>query len=91
MIISIGNLHGNQIPGKIYYAASTNKSILVTIDGDNKEEMKKYLESFNRFICCDNNKEAISEALNKLKNNRNVKYEIPSSLYPSSVAKSIIL
>ena len=67
IMVSIGNLKGTQIPGKIYYGASTQKSILVTVDGDMKHEMKEYIESYGRFICCENIEEDIYNILMEFK------------------------
>ena len=46
VIVSIANLKGTQIPGKIYYLASTNKIIMIAMENDNKEGMLKYLNSY---------------------------------------------
>lgn len=90
VIVSIGNLSGNQIPGKLYYSASGNKHIVVAIDGDNKAEMKKYLDSFNRFICCENTVESLTAALTALKDMPESKYETPKRLLPMNIAREII-
>ncbi|MBO5413813.1 MAG: hypothetical protein J6A29_05985 [Clostridia bacterium] len=95
VIVSIGNLHGNQIPGKIYYAASSKKVILVATDGEYKEQMKEYLNSYNRFECCDNTEESLEITLNRIYNNlveKNIEnmYSTPESLLPINVAKKII-
>lgn len=90
VIVSIGNLSGNQIPGKLYYSASGNKHILVAIDGENKEEMKKYLESFDRFICCENTVDSLMSALRALKNAPVAEYKTPERLLPINIAKDIL-
>lgn len=90
VIISVGNLSGTQIPGKLYYAASSQKTILVTVDGDNKEEMVKYLDSFNRFDVCNNTENCITEALEKILANRDKKFSIPERLLPKNVASDIL-
>lgn len=95
VIVSIGNLRGNQIPGKIYYAASSKKTILVTVDGEYKEQMKKYLNLYNRFECCDNTKESLEVTLEKIfnsivKKNMENTYSTPMSLLPINVAKKIL-
>jgi hypothetical protein len=64
LIVVILNLHGGQIPGKIYHLAATNKPVLVVMDGDSKDEIREYLEAFDRFLFCENNEESISEAIN---------------------------
>lgn len=90
VIISIGNLSGTQIPGKLYYAASSQKIILVTVDGDNKEDMIKYLDSFNRFVICNNTENSITEALEQISTNRVKSFSIPERLLPKNVAKDIL-
>lgn len=91
VIVSIGNLSGSQIPGKLYYSASGGKHIVVAIDGNNKAEMKKYLDSFNRFICCENTVESLTATLAALRDMPEVKYEAPERLLPVNIAKEIIL
>lgn len=63
LLICVLNKRGTQIPGKIYHYAATNKPILVLLDGEHKEEMRKYLESFNRYIICNNTVEEITESI----------------------------
>lgn len=57
-----------QIPGKVFYSMSQNINILIILDGMYKEEFMTYFNEFKRFIICDNNKESIKEALNKIDN-----------------------
>lgn len=90
VIVSVGNLNGNQIPGKIYYAASSKKTILVTVDGDFKEQMCEYITSYDRFTCCDNTKEAIKASLKKVIVSADVEYKTPERLLPVNVAKEIL-
>lgn len=89
--VSVGNLSGSQIPGKLYYSAAGNKHIVVAIDGDNKTAMREYLESFDRFICCENTVASLSNALTKLKVVASVRYEMPKRLLPANIAKEILL
>lgn len=90
VIVSVGNLSGNQIPGKLYYSASGDTHIVVAIDGDSKAEMKKYLDSFDRFICCENTVESITTALTNLKDVPSKRYKTPERLLPINVAKEIL-
>lgn len=90
VIVSVGNLSGSQIPGKLYYSASGNKHILVAVDGDNQAEMKEYLKSFNRFICCENTVESLSAAITNLRNVGYTQYEAPKRLLPANVADEIL-
>lgn len=81
VLVCILNKKGTQIPGKIYHYAATNRPILVVLDGNNKEEMRKYLKKFNRFILCENNKDSISRALNNIRDEN--KYYSPSPHFNS--------
>lgn len=90
VIVSVGNLSGSQIPGKLYYSAAGNKHIVVAIDGDKKTEMREYLESFNRFICCENTMESLMQVLIKLKDKPFTRYETPEKLLPVNVAEEIL-
>lgn len=62
-IVCLCNRKGTQIPGKIYYYAGSNKPIILIIDGENKEWMKSYFSSFNRYIICNNDIYSIKEAV----------------------------
>ena len=67
-LVNISNLHGGQIPGKVYQYAGTNKPILFILDG-NSEEKQMLIDAFskyNRFVFCDNTQEKIAECLSKL-------------------------
>lgn len=66
LLICILNKKGTQIPGKIYHYAATNKPILVLLDGEYREEMRHYLESFNRYIICNNTADEILEAIQNI-------------------------
>ncbi len=90
VVVSVGNLYGTQIPGKIYYLSASKKVILVTLEEDKKEEMKKYLNSYNRFDIADNTEESISDYLLRLKNRINTDYNTPEILLPLNIAKKVI-
>lgn len=64
VFVCLLNLKGNQLPGKLYHCAGTNKPILVIVDGDNKEEIIKYLDGFHRFILANNDEASICRVLN---------------------------
>lgn len=89
VIICVCNKCGTQIPGKILYKTSSDKHILVAVDGDCRNEMIKYFESFNRFVICDNTPDAIAEALSSLRS-RAHDYQTPKRLLPINVAKEIL-
>lgn len=91
ILVTICNSTGTQIPGKIYYCAGYDKPIIVVLDGEYKLELRKYLESFNRYILCDNDpisiKKAIDNAVKKLNDNS---FEISTQLTPKYMAKRIL-
>ncbi|HEY5555499.1 hypothetical protein [Acetobacterium sp.] len=68
LLVCMLNRGGTQIPGKVYHYAATNKPILILLDGDNMNEIREYLESFNRYIICNNEAESIVNAINNIKN-----------------------
>lgn len=89
LLVCMLNSSGTQIPGKIYHYASTNKPILVLVDGEKKEEMKKYLESYNRYIICENKEENIMIAIKKIMDN-NEECEPCISFNSELIAKAFI-
>ncbi|MCX8484532.1 MAG: hypothetical protein ORO02_04900 [Bacteroidia bacterium] len=89
LLVVILNLRGGQIPGKLYHLAASNKPILVVIDGDYKDEISRYLETFDRFLLCENTEKSITEAINKQSLSR--KYFSPSPLLEcTSIARNFL-
>lgn len=89
VLICICNRHGTQIPGKVYHYAATNKPILIIADGENKEDIKKYFESYNRFFICDNSIQEIKMTIKEIK--RNTKDFIPiEELKPKNIAEKFL-
>ena len=66
LFVVVLNLHGNQIPGKLYHLAATNRPILVILDGEGKDEIRTHLESFERFEFCENETEKIAVAIKRI-------------------------
>jgi len=89
IFICVCNLHGTQIPGKVYHYVNTKKPILIILDGDRQNELRAYFDSFNRFYLCDNNKESISKALQMIIG-ANKEFVVPESLNPRVIAKRFI-
>ena len=87
--VSVCNLRGTQIPGKLYYSAAMQKHLLVLVDGDNSKAIKEYLKLFNRYAMADNDKESIKEAIGALKNVPS-NYRCPDGLKPINVIKKIL-
>lgn len=65
VLVFLCNRKGGQIPGKIYQYSATNKIILFILDGtdEEKEVLRGYFETFNRYVFCNNTKEDISRAI----------------------------
>ena len=87
------NRKGTQIPAKIYYLAGyIQKLIIVAVDGENKEELKEFLQRFNRYIICENEaneiKNAIAKALDLV--NKNVRFELTKELMPENMVERIL-
>ena len=89
LFICVLNNSGTQIPGKLYHNAATNRPILVILDGDQKESIKEYLSSFNRFYFCNNDEKDIVCSINKIID-ENKCWEPCSLLDPKRIAGMII-
>jgi hypothetical protein len=91
ILVCICNNKGTQIPGKIYYCTAYNKPIIVILDGEYKNELKTYLGAFNRFILCENEEGSIRDAIEKAKDQLEVKrFEISEQLTPKYMANKIL-
>lgn len=91
ILVCICNSRGTQIPGKIYYCTSYNKPIIVILDGEYKEELRVYLESFNRFILCENYEEDIKKAIQTAKKQLEINdYHISEQLTPEYMGRKIL-
>ena len=89
--VTVCNLRGTQIPGKVYYAAASQKHMLVILDGDEKDKLRTYVESFGRYIVCENTIESIQKALCELKENKNsAKYTVPEIFMPKNNVTKIL-
>lgn len=89
LLVCVLNKKGTQIPGKLYHSAATNKPILVILDGDNINEMKLYLESFNRFITCENKEESISDTIRCIVS-EGKNYNPASQFSASTIARNLL-
>ena len=63
VIVCVCNRNGTQIPGKIYHASATNRTVLILLDGENKNEIRNFFEGYNRFVFVENKQESIVAAL----------------------------
>ena len=91
ILFTIANLRGTQIPGKIYYLAAYSQPIIIALESYDKD-LKKYLESFNRFIICNNTVSSIKNALEIA--NKQIEfgmiYKLDSRLTPTHIANKVL-
>lgn len=89
ILVCICNSHGNQIPGKVYHYAATNKAILIIVDGEKQDNIKEYFETYNRFKICKNNEIDILKTVNIIMKEEK-KYEPLYELNAQNIAKKLI-
>ena len=87
--VCVCNLHGTQIPGKVYHYVDSGKPIMIVLDGDREEELRKYFESFNRFYLCRNHVEDIEKTLKTIMEEYHT-FETPQSLCSNGIAKEFL-
>ncbi len=63
VIVCVCNRNGTQIPGKIYHASATNRTVLILLDGENQNKIRTFFETYNRFVFAENKQESIVAAL----------------------------
>ncbi|PKM64371.1 MAG: hypothetical protein CVU96_03200 [Firmicutes bacterium HGW-Firmicutes-20] len=85
ILVCLLNRKGNQIPGKLYHYAASNKPILVIVDGDESRKMEQYLLSFDRFELCVNDSKMIEAKLNSMLSEDKI-YKPSERLNPSTIA-----
>ena len=89
VIVCVCNRKGTQIPGKIYHASATNRTVLIILDGEHKNEIEKYFKAYGRFAFCENEKNAILKTLKNLSKDK--KEEIPCKAFNSlNIAEEIL-
>ena len=95
IIIVLCNLHGGQIPGKIYQYSTSSKIILLILDGseEEKEKIKNYFEKYERFIFCENTVEDISKTIDYIIEDYSKLIKNAKSIYdftPKNIVKQIL-
>lgn len=91
VLVTVCNLRGTQIPGKVYYAAASQKHMLVILDGDEKDKLKEYVDSFGRYITCENNPESIQKALSDIRSRKDTTtYVVPPIFLPKNNVEEIL-
>lgn len=93
VLINLCNLRGGQIPGKIYHYSATKKPIIFILDGTEEEKMqiKKYFEKYDRYYFCENNVESISEVINLFINKKvPLEEDILMDFCPRNIIKQLL-
>ncbi len=90
ILVCLLNNKGTQIPGKIFYLSSYNKPIIIILDGDYKDKIRKNLEQYGRFILCNNEEADILSAINEGIIQLNKDVLTPVKMSPFDVANRII-
>lgn len=67
ILVCLLNKSGTQIPGKIYHYSATNKPILIILDGEHSDKIKKYFSQFDRYYFCQNTSSDIENELLKIR------------------------
>jgi hypothetical protein len=88
VLVHLSNLHGSQIPGKIYQYSGTNKPILFILDGE-KEALLDTFSCYGRYCFADNTKERIEKALREIKE-QTVEYSPVEDFSKKTIAEKII-
>lgn len=93
VLVSLCNLRGGQIPGKIYHYSATKKPIIFILDGTDREKMqiKKYFEKYNRYHFCENNADDIYNVMSLFVNKKlSLKEDILIEFSPKNIAKCLL-
>lgn len=91
VLVCVLNNKGTQIPGKLYYYASFNKPILVILDGEYQNDIKEFLDTFDRFYFCDNNSKSINTTITNILLDPAIKnFDLPHKLSPKFIAEKLL-
>lgn len=63
VIVCLMNSKGNQIPGKVYHDASSEKDILVIKDGEYGDDIQAFFEKYDHYTFADNTVDSINSAI----------------------------
>ncbi|MFL2140600.1 hypothetical protein [Ruoffia sp. FAM 26254] len=89
IMVCILNKKGTQIPGKLFHYASTNKAILLIIDGEYGKEISDYFSQFKRYYICENKTKEIIKTIDYI--SENLKKEKPlEDFHPQNIATKIL-
>lgn len=93
ILVHLCNLHGGQIPGKIYHYSATTKPILFILDGTSKEitMIKAYFKKYNRYHFCENRKDDIIKIMKSfLAGNEDLEKQPVSEFQPRQVISRLL-
>jgi len=91
VLVHLSNLHGGQIPGKIYHYSATDKPILFILDGTEEEQaaLKEYFGTFDRYCFCKNTVEDICQKMDYLLHNGK-NYTAVEAFLPGAVVRKLL-
>ena len=79
-----------QIPGKLFYDMNKPAKIIVVLDGKYRTVFRDYLESYSRFIFCDNSVEDLKRTINTI-DSYTIDYDwLKSKFSPEKIALDLI-
>lgn len=90
VLVCLMNIKGNQIPGKLYHDAGTNKELLLIKDGEYGDEIVKYFSKFDRYSFVENDEEKIIEKFKDYAANGVPRREPLKEFMPNTVAKELL-
>lgn len=89
ILVCICNTSGTQIPGKIYHYAATNKAILIIVDGEKEEQIKRYFEDYKRYYICKNKEDDIIKTIKLIKEEK-TEFSPLEMINAKNIAKEIV-
>lgn len=93
VLVHLCNLHGGQIPGKIYHYSVTNKPILFILDGTEEEIqcIHAFFSKYNRYFFCENTVQSIKYAIGTMLREKEVTQQVPvADFFPNIVVNKLI-
>lgn len=93
ILVHLCNLHGGQIPGKIYHYSATTKPILFILDGTDEEItiIKAYFKKYNRYHFCENRKDEILKIMKSfLAGNEDFEKQPVPEFHPRQVISKLL-
>lgn len=91
VLVHLCNLHGGQIPGKIYHYSATRKPILFIIDGTEEEQksIQNFFSKYNRYYFCKNDTKSIVATMKQIVEEQKI-FEAVTAFRPKEVIRYIL-